>query len=64
MANANLILAVARGLRSAQITGAVASARSEVSRLVATKQLADRRTMVALTAANALQSPNSIDVIA
>ncbi|MAE04821.1 MAG: hypothetical protein CMH76_00650 [Nitrospinae bacterium] len=64
MANANLILAVARGLRPAQITGAVASARSEVSRLVATKQLADRRTMVALTAANALQSPNSIDVIA
>jgi hypothetical protein len=42
----------------------VASARSEVGRLVATKQLADRRTMVALTVANALQSPNSIDVIA
>ncbi len=64
MANADLILAVARGLRPAQITGAVASARAEVNRLVATKQLADERTLIALSAANSLQSPNSIDVMA
>ncbi|MBT3350060.1 MAG: hypothetical protein HOC91_15610 [Nitrospinaceae bacterium] len=64
MADANLILAVARGLRPALITGAVANARSEVNQLVASKQLADRRTMIALVAANSLQSPIGIDVLA
>jgi hypothetical protein len=44
------------------ISGVVANARSSVAQLVATKQLADRRTLISLTAANALQSPNSIDI--
>jgi hypothetical protein len=64
MGDANVILAVARGLRPAQITGVVASARLEVKQLVESKQLADRRTMVALVAANSLQSPQGIDVVA
>ncbi|MEE9256795.1 MAG: hypothetical protein V3V56_06480 [bacterium] len=63
MANANVILAVARGLRPPLISGVIANARSSVAQLVATKQLADRRTLISLTAANALQSPN-IDITA
>ncbi len=46
MADANLIAAVARGLRPPQIVGAVANARSEVAQLKATKQIADDRTFV------------------
>ena len=34
-----------------------------VAQLVATKQLADQRTLISLTAANSLQSPNNVDVI-
>lgn len=63
MGDANVILAVARGLRPAQISGVVANARSEVNQLVASKQLADRRTMIALSAANALQSPMGINIL-
>ncbi len=63
VANANVVLAVARGLRPPLISGAIANARSNVAQLVATKQLADRRTLISLTAANVLQSPN-IDITA
>ena len=64
MADANLILAVARGLRPALISGVVANARAEVNQLVQSDQLADRRTMIALAAANSLQSPIGIDILA
>ena len=62
MADANLIAAVARGLRPPQIVGAVANARSEVAQLIARKQIADERTFAVLLAANAIQSPNNFDL--
>lgn len=64
MADANLILAVSRGLRPALISGVVANARAEVNQLIASKQLADRNTMIALAAANSLQSPMGINILA
>lgn len=63
VANANVVLAVARGLRPPLISGAIANARASVAQLVATKQLADRRTLIALASANVLQSPNNVDII-
>lgn len=63
MANANLILAIATGLRPPQISGAVANARSFVNNLLATDQLADEQALKALYAANLLQSPNGIDIV-
>jgi hypothetical protein len=62
MANANLIIAVSRGLRPAQISGAVANARSTVNQLLATKQIADRNTLIVLSAANSIQSPSNINL--
>ncbi len=62
MADANLVLAVARGLRPPLIFGAIASARAEVNQLVATNQIADRQTLATFIAADQIQSPNSIDV--
>ncbi len=63
MADPNLILAVGRGLRPAQISGAVASARSHVNSLIANNQIADERALRALYAANLVQSPNSINLM-
>lgn len=64
MADPNVITAVARGLRPPLIFGAIASARAEVSQLVATKQVADERLVGTLLAAGVVQSPNSVDVFA
>lgn len=64
MADPNVITAVARGLRPPLIFGAIASARAEVSQLVATKQVADERLVGTLIAAGVVQSPNSVDVFA
>jgi hypothetical protein len=64
MADANVVLAVARGIRPPQIYGAVASARAEVNQLVSSGQIADKRLFILLGAANALQSPNGLDVYA
>jgi len=63
MANANVVLAVSRGLRPPLIFGAIANARSTVNQLVVSNQVADRQTMVALMAANAVQSPNNVDLV-
>ncbi len=62
MADANLIAAVARGLRPPQIVGAVANARAEVAQLIARKQIADERIVAILMAAGEIQSPNNIDL--
>jgi len=64
MADANLVLAVVRGIRPPLIYGAVASARAEVNRLVSSGQIADKRLFILLGAANALQSPNGLDIFA
>ena len=64
MANGNLILAVAQGLRPPQIVGAVANLRSTVAQLTASHQLSDERVLAILLAANAIQSPNGIDITA
>lgn len=64
MADPNVITAVARGLRPPLIFGAIASARAEVSQLVATKQVADERLVGTLIAAGVVQSPNNVDVFA
>lgn len=61
MADANLVLAVVRGIRPPLIYGAVANARAEVNQLVSSGQLADRRLFIILGAARSLQSPNSLD---
>jgi len=63
MADANLVLAVSRGLRPAQITGAIANAKSEVNQLVSANQIADEKTFVALSAANSLQGPSSFHLM-
>ena len=64
MADANIVLAVVRGIRPPLIYGAVANARAEVNQLVSTGQIADKRLFIILGAANALQSPNGLDVFA
>ncbi len=63
MANANLVLAVSRGLRPPLIYGAVANARAQVNQLVINDQIADRRTLVTLAAVDAVQSPSSVDLL-
>ena len=62
MADANLILAVAKHQRPPQIVGAIANARSKVAQLTARHQLADERLLAVLSAANEIQSPNGIDI--
>ncbi|MDA1000626.1 MAG: hypothetical protein O2807_08970 [bacterium] len=63
MADPNVITAVARGLRPPLIFGAIATARSDVARLVATKQVADERLLVTMIAADVIQSPNNINLV-
>ncbi|MAE05556.1 MAG: hypothetical protein CMH76_04390 [Nitrospinae bacterium] len=62
MADANLILAVAKHQRPPQTVGAIANERSNVAQLTARHQLADERLLAVLSAANEIQSPNGIDI--
>ncbi len=62
MASADLIRAVALGLRPPQIVGVAAIAKAAVNHLIATNQLADEKALKALYAANLLQSPNSVNL--
>jgi len=64
MADPSLLIAVSRGIRPAEIVGAVAHARSKQNQLIATDQIADRKTLVTLTAAHALQMPSAINIFA
>ena len=64
MANGNLILAVAQGLRLPQIVEAMANLQSTVAQLTASHQLSDERVLAILLAANAIQSPIGFDITA
>ena len=64
MADPSLLIAVSRGIRPAEIVGAVAHARTKQNQLVATNQIADRNTFVTLAAAHALQSPSIVNIFA
>ncbi len=63
MADQNLISAIARGLSPPQVVGTIARTRAAVQQLIATNQIADEQALRALYAANAIQTPGSIDLI-
>lgn len=62
MAEANLILAIARGQSPPRIVRAIAAARSNVAQFTANNQLADERLLTVLSAASTIQSPNGVDM--
>ena len=62
MTDANLILAVARGIRPLQIFGAVAAARASVNRLIANGQIASQEDIARLMAADSVQTPGNVNL--